>query len=134
MTARRQHLLVRERCWRVGFWLAVVAGIVLALWPQPASQEPWFEGADKVEHALSFALLLLIGLRAGYRNALALAIGLLALGGAIELAQSFTVTRSAEWFDWLADALGITLGWVVAWLGARWRTTRSNGLEQEHGR
>ena len=133
--AQRRLLPVHERRWRFAFWLAVVAGIVSALWPQPVPNEPWFPGADKVEHALSFALLLWIGLRAGYRNPLALAIGLLALGGAIELAQgSLTTTRSAEWLDWCADAAGIAFGWVTVWFAARRRTERSIRLEQEHGR
>ena len=129
-----RHWLARERRWRVAFWLAVAAGIVLALWPQPGPQEPWFTGADKVEHALSFALLRWIGRRAGYRSALALAISLLLLGGAIELAQGFTATRTADWFDWLADALGIALGSAVTWFGAHRRTAPSVGLEQEHRR
>ena len=136
MTVLQQRsLLVHERRWRVAFWLVVVAVIVSALWPHPGPDEPGFPGADKVEHTLSFLLLVWIGLRAGYRNALSLAIGLLALGGAIELAQGgLTTTRSAEWFDWFADAAGIALGWATAWLAARRRTTRSIGLEQEHGR
>ena len=131
--SQRRSLLVRERRWRVVFWLAVVAGVVLALWPHPVPHEPRFPGADKVEHALSFALLVWIGWRAGFRSALALAVGLLALGGAIELAQGLTATRSAEWFDWLADAVGIALGWAVARRGMPGRTTPSIGLEQEHG-
>jgi membrane associated rhomboid family serine protease len=133
--AQRRFLPVHERRWRFVFWLAVVAGIVSALWPQPVPNEPWFPGADKVEHALSFALLLWVGLRAGYRNLPALAIGLLALGGAVELAQgSLTTTRSAEWLDWFADATGIAFGWATAWFAARRRTERSIRLEQEHGR
>jgi VanZ family protein len=134
MTALQLLASLRERRWRVAFWLAVAAGIVLALWPQPDPSEPWFEGADKVEHALSFALLLWMGRRAGYRKAPALTIGLLALGGGIELAQGLTATRSADWIDWLADAVGIALGWAVTWLGSRGRAEHSIGLEQEHGR
>jgi len=134
MTAQ-QRVIVREQRWRVAFWLAIVAGIVSALWPRPGPDEPSFLGADKVEHALTFMLLVSIGLRAGYRNVLALAIGLLALGGAVELAQgAFTSTRSADWLDWFADAAGIAVGWAIAWLAARRRTRRSVGLEQEHGR
>jgi VanZ family protein len=124
-----------QRAWRIVFWLTVGAGIVLALWPHPEAGEPWFPGADKVEHALSFALLVWIGQRAGYRNALALAIGLLVLGGAIELAQgAFTTTRTAEWLDWVADAVGIALGFALVQAGRRALGLPSGGLEQEHGR
>lgn len=125
----------RERVWRVAFWSAVGAGIVLALWPQPGPDEPWLPGADKIEHALAFAVLVWTGRRAGYRNALALAIGLLALGGAIELAQGLvTTTRTADLLDWFGDAAGIALGFAVGWLRARARATTSIGLENKHGR
>jgi len=111
----------------------VVAGFVLALWPQPNPPRPWFAGADKVQHALSFALLVWLGVRGGYRRTWALAVGLLLLGGAIEVAQSFTATRSAEWLDWIADAAGIALGAAVVRFEVRLRA-RSPGLKQEHGR
>jgi VanZ family protein len=124
-----------ERVWRAVFWLTVCAGIVLALWPHPEAGEPWFPGVDKIEHALSFAVLVWMGQRAGYRRALALAIGLLLLGGAIELAQGFlTTTRTAEWLDWLADAAGITLGFALVRARRRALGLPSGGLEQEHGR
>ena len=33
------------------------------------------------------------------------------MGGVIELVQAYcTATRSGEWMDWLADAVGVTLG------------------------
>jgi VanZ family protein len=121
------------RHWRVCFWLAVAAGVVLALWPMPQGSAPWFPAADKVQHALAFAVLVVLGRRGGYRSVPALAIGLLVLGGAIEVAQSFTATRTAEWLDWLADAVGIALGFGV-WARVAALRGDSSGLEQEHGR
>ncbi|HEX6020293.1 MAG TPA: VanZ family protein [Burkholderiaceae bacterium] len=111
-----------------------MAGFVLALWPQPNPPRSWFAGADKVQHALSFSVLVWLGVRGGYRRTLALVAGLLVLGGAIEVAQSFTATRTAEWFDWIADAAGIALGAAVVRFEGRRRASRSPGLEQEHGR
>lgn len=126
---------LRQPVWRALFWLAVLGGVVLALWPQPDPKAPWFPGVDKVEHALSFALLAWVGARAGYQRLWLLAAGLLLLGGAIEVAQGFTATRSADWVDWLADAVGIAAGWAVIRLEARLGGTRQSlGLEQEHGR
>jgi VanZ family protein len=112
------------------FWAGVVGGFALALWPETNPGEPWFAQADKVEHALCFAALAIVGLRAGYRSMIRLAIGLLSLGAAVEIAQGlFTTTRSAEWLDWFADGAGIALGLAI------WRAAaRSSGLEQEHGR
>ncbi len=123
----------REAPWRALFWLAVTAGVVLALWPQPHPPRPWFPGADKLQHALAFAALVWLGVRGGYRRALVLVAGLLLLGAAIEVAQSFTATRTAEWLDWLAGAIGIAFGAGAVQIEARWRATRSPGLEQEHG-
>jgi VanZ family protein len=37
-------------------------------------------------------------------------LSLIALGGAIEIAQSFTTARSHEWLDFLANGLGVLLG------------------------
>lgn len=119
--------------WRAAFWIAVAGGFVLALWPEPHTHEPWFAGADKVKHAASFALLVLLGLRAGYRSLPRLVLGLMALGGAVEIAQSFTDTRSAEWLDWLADGVGIALGLSLAGVRAHLQRT-SPALEQEHRR
>jgi VanZ family protein len=122
----------RQRAWRALFWLAVVLGVALALWPQSEPREPWLPWLDKIEHACSFAVLMWVGLRAGYPRVWALPVGLLVLGGAIELAQSFTATRSADWLDWLADAAGVAVTWSAARLAAAGRDTHSAGPEQEH--
>jgi len=49
-------------------------------------------------------------------------LGLLAYGAVIEVLQSLTPTRSAEWLDLLADAVGILLARVLMrllqWSGA----------------
>jgi NAD(P)-dependent dehydrogenase (short-subunit alcohol dehydrogenase family) len=42
-----------------------------------------------------------------------LLLSLLAYGALIEILQSFTPTRSAEWLDIFADSLGILVGWVL---------------------
>jgi VanZ family protein len=103
------------RHWRVLFWLAAVAGVVLSLWPQYEPHEAWFDNADKVAHALAFAGLAVLGRLSAFRSVAALAAGLLVLGGAIEVAQGlFTVTRSADWLDWLADSIGIAAGLGVS--------------------
>jgi uncharacterized protein YfiM (DUF2279 family) len=116
--------------WRRLFWVAVVAGIVLALVPAPQDVEHWFPHADKVEHAIAFAVLVGLGWRGRFRSMPRLSVGLLLLGAAIEVAQSFTPTRSAEWGDLFADAAGITVGWCVV----TWIERRSRRLPQEHGR
>lgn len=115
---------VQPRYWRQLFWTAVVAGVVLALWPVSEPTERLFPHADKVQHGLAFALLVGLGWLGRLRPLVRLCLGLLLLGGAIEVAQSFTATRSAEWADILADAIGIGVGA----LGATWTQRPSTGL------
>lgn len=118
---------VAVRHWRCLFWVAVVAGIVLALWPAPEHPEPWFPQADKVQHGVAFALLVGLGWLGQLRPLARLCGGLLLLGAAIEVAQSFTATRSAEWADLLADSIGIAIGAF----GAAWAQRRSSGLPEK---
>ena len=94
------------------FGLALGAGAVVALLPA-GSEPPPFAHADKLGHALGFALLWALGRAAGVRP-LPLALGLLAYGGAIEGLQSLTPTRQASWVDWIADGAGLVLGHVLA--------------------
>jgi VanZ family protein len=106
-------LNVRPEAWRGLFWAAVVAGVVLALWPVQPHEEQWFAHVDKLKHVVAFAVLAIVGTRAGFRAWPMLALGLLALGAAIEVLQGFTPTRTAGIGDWLADAAGIACGLFV---------------------
>jgi VanZ family protein len=106
--------------WRGLFWVAVVAGVVLALWPVPPHEEQWFAHLDKLKHVVAFAVLVMLGTRAGFRAWPMLALGLLALGAAIEVLQEFTPTRTASFGDWLADAAGIACGLFVDRARRRW--------------
>lgn len=119
--------------WRVLFWVAAVAGVVLALWPASPDADPWFAHADKLGHAIFFALLVVLAHCAGYRSWRQLMIGLLLLGAGIEVAQSFTPTRTAEWGDWLADALGVAVGFGLMALIALFARL-SGSQPQEDGR
>lgn len=101
--------------WRAAFWAIVVFGVYWAL-REVADAGPFWPYEDKVKHAAAFAVLAGLGWRAGYLHVMKLGLGLLALGAAIELAQSFTTWRSAEWGDLLADAMGIGIG---LWLAPR---------------
>ena len=101
-----------------GFWLAlgwlmVAATLALSLMPHPP-QVLRFDHADKLEHAVTFAGLMLwfgqLVVAAGRPRAAALLLG---LGIAIEILQSFTPTRQFEFADMGADAVGIVFGWVL---------------------
>ena len=67
----------------------------------------------KGDHLLGFCALACTGLMAYPKRPAILLAGLLAYGGMIEVLQSFTPDRMAEWADLLADALGLAVGWGV---------------------
>lgn len=98
------------RFWRAAFVAALVAALYFAL--RPAQGGAWFPHADKLEHAFAFAALAAVGWRAGVRPAGLLLGFLVVFGLGIEVAQSFTVTRQAEFADLLADAMGAA-AWVL---------------------
>ena len=107
----RRLLIVRltgAARWRWVFWACALAVLVLALMPivphMPST------GWDKSNHLLAFAALAVLGLWAYPGRMAVLLLGLLAYGGLIEVLQSFTPDRFAEWADLLADAVGLLVG------------------------
>lgn len=114
----------RAALWRWAFWACALAVLVLSLMP-PTPRMPT-TGWDKSNHLLAFGALALLGRQAWPRRTVAWLAGLLlAYGGLIEVLQSFTPDRFAEWADLLADTLGILCGLALAWLlawrpGGRW--------------
>lgn len=95
---------------------------VLALCLMPPAQHLPSTGWDKTNHALAFAVLAVLGLYAYTARTARVLLGLLAFGALIEVLQSLTGYRSAEWLDLLADAVGLVAGWQVArWSGAHRR-------------
>jgi hypothetical protein len=106
-------------------WILVAAVVGLSLWPTDAIPAVGF--SDKLGHALAYAMLAswwagLLARSAWPRLALAL----LGLGGALELAQALVPGRHPGWDDLLADAAGIGAGWLLAAAtGRAWVRTRS---------
>lgn len=105
----------------------MAAVLTLSLMP-PGPQLP-STGWDKANHALGFALLGWLGLQAFTTRPVAVLLGLLAYGGLIELLQSLSAYRMAEWADLWADALGLLIGalayFVGAWSWRQWRLRRA---------
>lgn len=105
-------------CWlKTLFWLGATALLVLALLPPDVPQPS--TGWDKSNHVLGFAVLAFTGLLAYPSQRVAVLSGLLLHGGLIELLQSLTTYRSAEWADFWGDGLGIMTGLVFATLWLR---------------
>ena len=70
-------------------------------------------GWDKSNHFLAFAVMAWLGCKAFPQRVATILLSLLAYGALIEILQSFTPTRSAEWLDLFADSLGILVGWAL---------------------
>ncbi len=102
---------------------SVVAILVLALMPAPPAMVT--TGWDKSNHLLAFGTLTWLALRAFPQRLKSALLGLLAYGALLEILQSFTDTRSAEWLDLLADSAGILLGWGLIKLWHKMNSLRS---------
>jgi VanZ family protein len=100
-----------SRYWKPAFWLCAIALLALSL--APVSPELPTTGWDKSNHFVGFATLALLGLPAYPRYRLAVLAGLVLYGGLIEVLQSFTTYRQAEWLDLLADAIGVAGGFAL---------------------
>ena len=114
---------------RLGAWLFWPALAVVA-WGELTPHPPPLQGPfmwDKLDHfTADFGLTLLASLGWGLRRSLVwIFLGLVALGGAMEILQSF-VGRDAEWGDFAANDLGALagLGIAVAYLAIPRRLAR----------
>lgn len=105
---------------RILFGAALVLIFVLSLMPVPEGLMV-FSWQDKVEHALAFLVLGLLGERARIGGMRYWSPLLLAYGALIELAQGQTAHRMADPFDWVADAVGVAMAaaLVIAWRARR---------------
>ena len=124
MKAAHAKRIERGERWRTParllFWCAVLTVLVLTQTPSRMMPSIIFNVWDKAQHALAFGALAVLG-TAGYpRQRIAVAIGLLVFGGAIEIAQWLTGWRQGDWLDLLADAIGIGVALIVTgyWLGS----------------
>jgi VanZ family protein len=96
------------RQWRWMFWACALG--VLALSLMPLSTQLPTTGWDKTNHLLAFSVLAILGNQAYRGRTVTVLLGLLAYGGLIEILQSFTPDRMAEWADLLADSVGLAVG------------------------
>lgn len=101
------------------FWTTAVVVGVFAL--VPATVHLPTTGWDKSNHALAFATLAVLGVMCWPQRRLQVLAALAAYGGAIEIAQLFTETRSGEWLDWFTDLVGLAVGSMAHALVARER-------------
>jgi len=100
--------------WRWLLASAMLALLVLSL--MPASISVPSTGWDKSNHALGFAVLAFLAYWAWPGRIPLSLLGLLGYGALIEVLQSLTPDRMAEWSDLWADGVGLLVGTAVALL------------------
>ncbi len=100
--------------WKAGGWLVIAAIIFLSLTSHPIEID--IPHGDKLNHMLAYSTLMAwwsqLQVSSLYR--LRLALNFVALGIAMELAQSLTPHRQPDVYDALANNCGILLGWLAA--------------------
>ena len=97
------------------FGLGCMVVIILALLPPyylPAI-EPHLSCGDKVLHAAAFTGLCLVGSWAYLNRPYFIMLGLIMLGGAIEVAQFATGWRQMSFGDFVANGVGIMMGRIT---------------------
>jgi hypothetical protein len=114
---------------RALFWIACGAVAVLTLLPSDRLPTELFSWWDKLQHAIAFGGLAVLGGLA-YRPSRA-AVGVLVFGVVIEIVQEASGWRHGDVYDALADGVGVAAGFAVAtWLSRRSRRHAGDGQSQ----
>jgi len=86
--------------------------LILVLSLMPYQFRSTISHIDKIYHGVTYALLMLwFAQTYPNRRHLAVAICLILFGGLVELLQSLTGYRSADWLDELTNSVGVVVGW-----------------------
>jgi VanZ family protein len=99
--------------WLILGWLLVALVIYLSLTPHPIEID--MEQGDKLGHMLGYmAMMVWFAQLYSLRVHVWWGLGFVAMGVALEYVQGCTGYRTFDYFDMLADAIGVLAGW---WLG-----------------
>jgi VanZ family protein len=105
-------MLNKKNIYALLFWGSVAAITFLLLLEVKPVPQTWPK--DKLQHAIIFALLTYLGVKAHPKQGLYIGLGLVIYSGLMEQAQSlFTHTRTGSIADWLADLVGITFSFYA---------------------
>ncbi len=99
--------------WLALGWLWVAVVFYLSLMPHPP-QPLSFPGADKLQHAFAYILLMLWFCQLYAAQRVRLFGAFVAMGVVIELLQGMTGYRYFEFADMLANTAGVLVGWGLA--------------------
>jgi VanZ family protein len=115
-------MVARKRLRLAPLWWACAVGLtvyVVAECLVPAKMVPDIHVNDKLEHAGAFGLMTILYAGVLQRRRFPLLIvGMLLLGAGIEMAQgAMGLGRDMDFWDWVADAVGVVAGATLAYLG-----------------
>ena len=100
------------KLWSVIGWLIITSVIYLSLTPDPIEID--IEQGDKLGHILAYFVMMIWFSQLYLRRMHAwLASGFIALGIILEYVQGWSGYRDFEYMDMLADAIGVTVAWVL---------------------
>ena len=111
------------RFWRHMTILLLLIILFLSLYPLPQLPKMG-EGADKLYHFIAYLSLALPLAYAHPKYTHLYLLFMILLSGSIELIQPY-VNRSGEWFDFLANTLGIFSGFAIGRLSRRFIKNRT---------
>jgi VanZ family protein len=101
---------------KLAFWSTWIALTYLFLMPVEFLPPDIFDWWDKLQHALAFGVLTLLGLIAYGRNSKSIkrmTIAMVIYGALIEIVQALSGWRYGELSDWIADLMGVAIAWCI---------------------
>jgi VanZ family protein len=101
---------------KLGFWFTFLALTFLFLVPVQYLASDVFDWWDKLQHALAFGVLTLLGLVAYGRSPtfiMWIVIAMVIYGVLIEIVQALSGWRYGELSDWIADLVGVAIAWGI---------------------
>jgi VanZ family protein len=111
--------------WKSLAWVLLLTVATATLMPSPPRIELPLLSWDKAQHFIAYAVLMWIFLQAWEgRHTLAWAILLVTVGVGLEILQGWMGVRFMEYFDMLANSLGVLLGYLA------WRTPLGRGFHR----
>lgn len=108
-------MLSARSIWFLIGWFLVGMVVYLSLTPSPP-KPPAFPFDDKVFHFFNYFLLMLwfaVGFKKG-RSRLLFAVGFILMGIALEFLQGLIPTRYFDFFDMLANSVGVLAGLLLS--------------------
>lgn len=101
------------------FTAAMIVVFALTMMPLPEMTQV-VSAQDKFEHAIAFLVLTLLGAGGWPERIGRVAVGLSAYGLLIEICQhTLTTNRFGDPWDWVADSVGVVIGWLLVRRAAR---------------